>query len=78
MDWLRAGKRKMGGGGISEANVPYFVEGGGVGALAGGMVAMHLSHDMPMVRGMAVTAVGIGLGHMVGHEFARREIDKRK
>lgn len=74
MEWFRGGKRKNGGG-IREAQVGEFVMGGGVGAMVGGMAAMHLSHDLPMAQGMLATSVGIGIGHVVGHEMARRNMD---
>lgn len=74
MDYFRAGKRKLGGG-IQEKDVGAFVMSGGVGALVGGLTMMHITHDQAMIQGMAATAMGIGVGHMLGHELARRQID---
>lgn len=75
MEFLRAGSRPNGQG-IQEKDVPGFVAAGGVGALAGVVLANALvPASSPGMQHSIALGAGVVLGHMMGHEVSRRRME---
>ena len=76
--WLRGGVRP-GNGGIPEVDVQEFVMYGGYGALAGAGVgcAIRRYYNLNGIEAPAIVLGLTGVGHMIGHEYARREMEKQ-
>lgn len=75
--FFKAGLRPHGDG-IQEENLPLFVSAGGAGAIVGASIGVFVSRRYNF--GITATAVKVGLctalGHMAGHEWARKQIDQ--